>query len=124
MFMRSPCFGTFRSETAGGKTRLLDEAVAQGLAHGLRLRVDVQFLVDAAYVVPDRIDADPESLCRGLIAVAVGEQPHEAHLLRSQWRRPPSQGPRAAQAFQDPARDLRWNGRPAAARLAHSLGDL
>ncbi len=55
---------------------------AQRLADGLRLRVDVQLLVDAADVVADGVDGDPKAIADVLVAVAVGEHADDARFVR------------------------------------------
>ena len=46
-----------------------DDAVRDGLGDGLRLRMHVQFLVDATDVVSDGIDAFVQAIGRRLVAV-------------------------------------------------------
>src|SRR6516225_4283758 len=55
--------------------RLGDDAVRDGLADGLGLGMHVQFIVDAADVVSDGVDADLEAIGGRLVAITLGQHP-------------------------------------------------
>ncbi len=61
-----------------------DEAAFKSLAHGLGLGMNVQFIVDAANVVADGVDAHVEVIRGCLVAVTICKHPQQPDLVGSE----------------------------------------
>src|SRR5438094_6284758 len=62
-----------------------EKAPAQSFAYRFGFRVNVELLVDAADIIPDRIDAHAHLIGRGLITVPLGQQRQQPLFRRGQW---------------------------------------
>ena len=86
--------------------------------------VDVELFVDAAHMVPDRVDRDAQLFRGRLVTEAVGEQAHEAALLGRERGDAPFGRGLVLEVADDLARDLRRERRSSSCAWRHGLRDL
>src|SRR4029450_10125195 len=90
-----------------------DQSLSQRLGDGFRLGVHLQFLVDAAHMEGDRVDAHVELGGGALVIVPINEQLEQPRLVWRQVIVGVSRRTNLAKEVDDPARDLRRHRRAA-----------